>query len=171
MREPVTSSRVAHFMRELAHTSRGSGRVYLTGGASAVLLGWRDITLDIDIKIFPEDNRVLRAIPEVKERLHINIELASPADFIPPLPGWEERSPFIAQEGSLFFHHYDFYAQCLAKIERGHRKDRADIEMMLAQGFVDRARLQELFRVIEPELYRYPAIDPATFRNAVAQLQ
>src|SRR5690242_8886497 len=127
MREPVTFPRVAQFMRELATVSRGAGRVYLTGGASAVLLGWRDTTLDVDIKVHPEDERVMRAIPAVKERLHMNIEHASPADFIPPLPGWEERSPFIAQEGSLFFHHYDFYAQCLAKIERGHRKDRADV--------------------------------------------
>lgn len=119
MREPVTASRVTSFMRELAAASRAASRVYLTGGASAVLLGWRETTLDIDIKIVPEDDRVLRAIPELKKRLRLNVELASPGDFIPPLPGWEERSPFIRQEGSLFFHHYDFYAQCLAKIERG----------------------------------------------------
>jgi hypothetical protein len=158
-------------MRELAAASHGTGRVYLTGGATSVLLGWRESTLDIDIKISPEDDRVLRAIPELKERLHLNVELASPADFIPPLPGWEERSRFIAKEGTLFFHHYDFYAQCLAKIERGHRKDLIDVQMMLEQGLVDRARLLELFRAIEPELYRYPAIDPASFRTAVAQLQ
>lgn len=171
MREAVTSSRVGLFMRELAAASRATGRVYLTGGATAVLLGWRESTLDIDITVIPEDDRVLRAIPELKERLHLNVELASPADFIPPLPGWEERSRFIAQERTLFFYHYDFYAQCLAKIERGHRKDLADVDMMLAEGLVDRARLLELFTAIEPELYRYPAIDPPSFRRAVAQLQ
>jgi hypothetical protein len=170
MREPVTSTRIASFMRELAAASRGTGRVYLTGGATAVLLGWRESTLDIDIKVIPDDDRVLRAIPELKERLHLNVELASPADFIPPLPGWEERSRFIAKEGTLFFHHYDFYAQCLAKIERGHRKDGADVQMMLEEGLVDRARLIELFTSIEPELYRYPALDPASFRNAVREL-
>ena len=32
------------------------------------------------------------------------------------------------------------------------------------------ARLSELFSVIEPELYRYPAIDPRTFRRRVEKL-
>ena len=150
-------------MRELAAISRGSGRVYLTGGASAVLLGWRDSTVDVDLKILPEDDRVLRALPELKERLQVNVELASPGDFIPPLPGWEDRSLFITREGTLAFHHYDFYAQCLAKIERGHRKDRADVQMMLGSGLVEPARLRLLFQQIEPELFRYPAINPAAF--------
>jgi hypothetical protein len=167
MRERVNAERLRRFMREMATLSRGSGRVYLTGGASAVLHEWRDSTLDIDITVFPEDDRVIRIIPELKERLSINVELASPADFIPPLPGWEERSPFIAREGTLSFHHYDFYAQCLAKIERGHRKDFEDVSRMFTDGLVERRLLLELFTAIEPELYRYPAIDPPTFRRSV----
>lgn len=155
-------------MRELAGDSRAAGRVYLTGGASAVLLEWRSSTVDIDIKVIPEDDRVIRALAPLKERLQLNIELASPSDFIPELPGWQERSPFIAREGQLSFHHYDFYAQCLAKIERAHRKDRADVAMMFETGLVDRARLFALFEIIEPQLYRYPAIDPTSFRRAVA---
>jgi len=154
-------------MRELARDSRASGRVYLTGGASAVLLDWRTSTLDIDIKVIPEDDRVMRALAPLKERLQTNIELASPADFIPELPGWEDRSPFIAREEQLSFHHYDFYAQCLAKIERAHRKDRADVAMMIESGLVARTKLLTLFEAIEPQLYRYPAIDPVTFRRAV----
>src|SRR5688500_8215820 len=114
MREPVDAERLRRFMRELALRSRASGRVYLTGGASAILLEWRMSTVDIDITIIPEDDRVLRVIPELKESLHINVELASPAHFIPALPGWEERSPFITREGTLSFHHYDFYSQCLS---------------------------------------------------------
>lgn len=167
MREPVTSDRVRQFMRMLATRSDARGRVYLTGGATAVLFDWRASTLDIDIKVFPEDDRVLRVLPELKETLNINVELASPADFIPQLPGWEERSPLIVREGTLSFHHYDFYSQCLAKIERGHRKDLADATMMISHGLVTREKLVELFQRIEPELYRYPAIDPPTFRRAV----
>jgi hypothetical protein len=169
MREPVNSTLVRRFMRDLAMLSAGAGRVYLTGGASAVLLGWRDTTVDIDLKILPEDDRVLRVIPALKEKLGINVEIASPSDFIPPLPGWEERSPFIQREGTLSFHHYDFYAQCLAKMERGHRKDQADVKRMIDSGVVKPERLRELFEAIEPELYRYPAIDPASFRQAVMQ--
>jgi hypothetical protein len=167
MRDAVNATRIERFMRELGDRSEASGRVYLTGGASAVLLGWRDSTIDIDIKIIPEDDRVLRALPELKERLSINVELASPDDFIPPLPGWEERSPFIRREGTLSFHHYDFYGQCLAKIERSHRKDLADVRAMMEHGRVEPGRLRMLFEAIRPELFRYPAIDPNDFAERV----
>lgn len=167
MREPVNADRLRHFMRVLAARSGAAGRVYLTGGSSAVLLDWRTSTLDIDLSIFPEDDRILRVIPALKELLNVNVELASPADFIPPIPGWEDRSPFIAREGALSFHHYDFYSQCLAKIERGHRKDLMDVRAMLEAGLVVREKLEEMFSRIEPELYRYPAIHPASFRRAV----
>jgi hypothetical protein len=30
---------------------------------------------------------------------------------------------------------------------------------------VEPPRLRELYKAIEPELYRYPAIDPSAFRN------
>lgn len=116
MRGNVDAARIREFMRLLALRSGAAGRVYLTGGASAVLLEWRTTTVDVDIKIIPDDESVLRVIPELKERLDVNVELASPADFIPELPGWEARSPFIVHEGTLSFHHYDFYAQCLSKI-------------------------------------------------------
>lgn len=62
MREPVTADTLRLFMREVARTSRGEGRVYLTGGASAVLFGWRASTVDVDISLVPDDSRVLRAI-------------------------------------------------------------------------------------------------------------
>jgi hypothetical protein len=87
--------------------------------------------------------------------------------FIPELPGWEERSPLIAREGVLSFHHYDFYAQALAKIERGHARDVVDVREMHARHLIDPARLAEFFAAIEPQLYRYPALDPGTFREAL----
>lgn len=64
-------------------------------------------------------DRLFRALPQLKEELEINIELASPDPFIPELPGWQERSLFVAREGRLSFYHYDLFAQALAKIERG----------------------------------------------------
>jgi hypothetical protein len=170
MREAVTAPRLRAFMRALAAEAREPGRIYLTGGASAVLHGWREGTVDVDLKIVPENDRILRAIPDLKERLHINVELASPDDFVPPLPGWEQRSLFIAQEGPLAFHHFDFYMQALAKIERSHRKDLDDVESMIRQRLVDPKRLAELFNEVEDSLYRYPAIDPNALRAAVTAL-
>jgi hypothetical protein len=63
--------------------------------------------------------------------------------------------------------HYDFYAQALAKIERGEQKDLGDVREMLARRLIEPARAWDLFRAIEPKLYRFPAIDPARFRRAV----
>lgn len=154
-------------MSALGRAAEADARVYFTGGATAVLLGWRSSTLDADIRIVPDSDALLRAIPRLKEELQLNVELASPSDFIPELPGWAERSPFIRREGRVSFHHYDFYGQALSKIERGHHQDQADVREMLARGIVEAARLRELFAAIEPQLYRYPAINGGTFRAAV----
>jgi len=158
-------------MRGLAREASVEGRVYITGGATAVLLGWRESTLDVDIKIIPEHDRLLRSIPELKESLQINVELASPDDFIPPLPGWEARSAFITREGKVSYHHYDFYAQALAKIERDHRIDRLDVRQMIELGLVKREELLALFESIRPDLYRYPAISAERFEERVRKLQ
>ena len=68
MREPVTSDTLRAFMRALAAEARQAGRIYLTGGASAVLQGWRLSTVDVDMRIVPENDRVLRAIPPAHVR-------------------------------------------------------------------------------------------------------
>jgi hypothetical protein len=169
MRRLVEKERLRRFMRALGGEARTDARVYLTGGATAVLLGWRTTTIDVDLEIIPESDEVLRAIPRLKEELQINVELASPSHFIPELPGWQERSLFISREGRLSFHHYDFYAQALSKIERAHARDVADVREMYARGLIDTDRLLQLFEAIEPELYRYPAINAPTFRRAVEQ--
>jgi len=170
MRQPITADNLQVFMRTLAVGVKTPGRVYLVGGATAVLLGWRTSTIDIDLKIIPESDEILRSLPDLKERLHVNIELASPGDFIPELPGWQERSRFIQQEGKLAFYHYDFYAQALAKIERGHQRDSMDVRQLIASGLVETKHLLELFFAIEDQIYRYPDLDRATFRLAVERL-
>jgi hypothetical protein len=157
-------------MRAIAAETREPGRIYFTGGACAVLQHWREGTLDINITIIPESDRILRTISDLKERLHVNVELASPAGFVPPLPGWETRSPFIALEGPISFHHYDFYSQALSKLERGHRKDLLDVGAMIRDGLVDPDRLRALFAEVEDLLYRYPAVDPRSLRAAVERL-
>jgi hypothetical protein len=123
--------------------------------------------VDVDLKLVPDQDSVLRAIPALKESLELNVELATPDDFIPVRPAWEERSPFIAREGRLTFRHFDLSAQALAKIERGHAQDLTDVREMLARGLVTRDGLREDFAAIEPLLYRYPALDAASFRRAL----
>jgi uncharacterized nucleotidyltransferase DUF6036 len=167
MRQLVDAARIGRFMTELGRASNAAARVYLTGGATAVLSGWRASTIDIDVRFEPEDDALLRAIAVLKESLEMNVELASPIDFIPVKQGWQDRSPFVARHGALFFHHFDPVAQALAKIERGHAQDLDDVTALIARGLVTPEALRAHFAAIEPDLYRYPAIDPASFRRAV----
>jgi hypothetical protein len=95
MRRVANRDRVLRFITSLARKARHPARIYLTGGATAVLLGWRASTIDVDILIVPEDDALLRALPELKEEM------------------------------------------------------------------------TRLFEEIVPQLYRYPAIDPPSFRKAV----
>lgn len=67
------------------------------------------------------------------------------------------------------FFHYDFYAQALAKIERGHTTDMLDVRQMVERGLIEPGRLLEFFSRIEGELHKYPAIDAKSFRQAVEE--
>jgi len=169
MRGLADEASIRRFMREFGRAAHRPARVYFTGGATAVLAGWRTSTIDIDLKIVPEDDALLRAIPELKESLQINVELAAPADFVPVPDGWEDRSRFIAQEGPLTFLDYDLVAQVLSKIERGHAQDMDDVRAMIDRGLAPPAAIRAAFAAIEPLLYRYPAIDPGSFRQAVEE--
>jgi hypothetical protein len=164
MRPPVDASRIRTLARELGRVAREPVRIYLTGGSTAVIEGWRESTVDVDLRLEPEAEELLRALPELKERLQINIELASPPDFIPELPAWRERSPLLFSEGNVSFHHFDPYSQALSKIERGFQHDLSDLTAMIARDLVEPTRLRSLYEQIEPELYKYPAIDASTFR-------
>jgi hypothetical protein len=95
------------------------------------------------------------------------VELASPEDFVPVPAGWEARSRSIGREGSVSFLHYDLYAQALSKLERGHDRDLEDVRQMVARDLIERGRLASYFAEIETQLYRYPAVDPASFRRRV----
>jgi hypothetical protein len=167
VREVADKARIEAFLTALAREATGATDVFLVGGTTAVLVGWRASTIDIDLVIRPESDAMLRAIPSLKERLKVNVELASPDQFIPVPAGWEDRSLVVSRIGRVTFRHYDLVAQALAKIERGHGRDLADVDEMLARGLISGADVRAMFALMEPELYRFPAIDPPSFRRAV----
>lgn len=169
MRGSSNKEKIEKFMERLGKRIKKNGRLYLAGGATAVLLDWRNTTIDIDIKPVPETDEIFQAIASLKNEIGVNIELASPGEFIPPLPGWEERSVFIGEHGSLQFFHYDLYAQALAKIERGHAQDQKDVHEMFSRGLIKKETLLSLFESIRPQLIRYPAIDSEEFGAKVRE--
>lgn len=167
MREVADRERIHAFMTALARHATADVDVFLVGGTSAVLVGWRATTIDVDLVMRPELDDMLRAIPSLKERLQLNVEFASPDLFIPVPAGWEQRSPLVARIGRVTYRHFDFVAQALAKIERGHARDLADVHAMQAHGLISAADVRSQFARMEPELFRFPAIDPPSFRRAV----
>lgn len=117
----------------------------------------------------PESETLLRAIQVLKNELRINVELASPADFIPVTSGWEDRSVYVALEGRLGYYHFDLVAQALAKLERAHSQDLVDVTAMLERGLIEGSEARATFEQIEGELFRFPAIDAASFRRRVEE--
>ena len=167
MRQLATAERIHRFLTLLGERAQTAATAYITGGSTAVLIGWRESTVDVDIKFVTDSNELLRLIPQLKEELEINVELASPDLFLPVPPGWEERSPPVTVEGRLTVRHFDLTAQAVAKLERGHTRDLEDVRAMLERGLVTGAGLVAFLDAIEPDLYRFPAVDPPTLRRSV----
>ncbi|MBW4641921.1 MAG: hypothetical protein KME23_02695 [Goleter apudmare HA4340-LM2] len=167
MRANIDTQKLERLMQALGREAQGSGCIYFTGGASALLIGWRNSTVDVDIRLDPEPPGIFQAIAKLKQELNINIELASPQDFLPPLPGWRDRSVFIGKQGQISFYHYDFTAQALSKLSRGFDRDIKDIEAMYEQKLFSLSDLRDCFEAIEPELIRFPSLNPDMLRSRV----
>lgn len=170
MREPADAERVRRLAAELGRVVSPGTKMYLTGGATAVLEGWRDSTVDIDVRFEPDSDEPLRRISELKEEMMVNVEFASPLDFLPELPGWRDRSRFRFRESNLEVFDFDLYSQALSKLERGFELDLEDVQSMVRSGEIEPIKLLELYEAIESELFRFPAVDPAKLRNSVESL-
>lgn len=170
MREQADAERIRRLAAELGRVVPPGTKMYLTGGATAVLEGWRPSTVDVDVRFEPESDEALRRISALKEELALNVELASPLDFLPELPGWEERSRFRFRKGNLEVFDFDLYSQALSKLERGFELDLEDVHNMVSSGQIDPEMLCELFERVEPELFRFPAVNPAELRRTVESL-
>jgi hypothetical protein len=166
MRQEIEKEILKNFFKKFSRYFKQSCKIYLTGGASAVSYGWRQMTSDIDLKVVP-DFESFDAIYKAKNELNINLELASPDLFLPKLPNWESRSIFICKEGNVEFYHYDFYSQALTKLERGFQRDLIDVNSMLNEHLIEKTKLLELFYTIENDLKKFPAIDSETFKNKI----
>lgn len=168
MRDEMTPDRLRALMREIARTAprKGSWRVYLVGGATAVFSGWREASVDADL--FSEDDAVFRDIQGIKERLNANVEFMRPELFVPPLRDSETRHVFVDTIGNVSFYHYDPYAQVLTKVVRGFERDLDDARNFVRSGMVDPAQLRTLVTGIPDEAYaRYPSLSPPAVMQAV----
>jgi len=76
----------------------------------------------------------------------------------------------VAQNGELTVRHFDPYSQALAKLERGFDQDARDASALISTGLVDPRELGRLFDAIAPNLYRFPAVDPASLRADIERI-
>jgi hypothetical protein len=168
MREELTRDRLISLMKELARTAPPDGnyRVYLLGGGTAVYLGWRRSSIDVDL--FSDQQDVFGDIQAIKERLNMNIEFARPEDFVPPLRGTLDRHVFIDTIGRISFYHYDPFAQLLSKVVRGFQRDLDDAKEFVRRGMVDPRRFRNLVAEIPDSAYaRYPSLSRSGVEEAV----
>jgi hypothetical protein len=62
MRPPVQIEKLEALMAAMGRAVNSSGCIYLTGGATALLHGWRPMTVDVDMKADPEPAGLFEAI-------------------------------------------------------------------------------------------------------------
>ncbi len=102
MRGLADAERLRRFLKELAREAEADCAVYLTGGSTAVLLGWRESTIDADIRSFPEqDSLYLGPCRDSRRSCSSTWRSRAPSTPSRELPGWRERSLFIERLGKV----------------------------------------------------------------------
>jgi hypothetical protein len=175
MRPPVDRQRILFFLQHLGQRFRKPGRVYLVGGTTLVFEGFRTQTLDVDLT-FDVDERdygeFIQAVRVLKDELAINVEEASPGDFIPLPEGYQNRAHYVGRFGNLDVYHFDVYSVALSKIERGRDADFADVTALLEAGWLDFPTLKRYFAEIIPLVgERSLKEDPVEFQRKFAYLE
>ncbi|HLG43094.1 MAG TPA: DUF6036 family nucleotidyltransferase [Planctomycetota bacterium] len=148
MRRPVDARRIEEFLQALGSRFRHPGRIYLVGGTTVVLKGLRAQSVDIDLTydIDPaHHSEFIKTLRDLKDSMDVNVELVSPADFIPLPEGFESRAVYVGRYGTLEVYHFDPYSTALSKIERGTDKDFDDVRSMIRSGLTGWTKLQECF--------------------------
>ncbi len=169
MRQRSDRQDIERFLQSLGRRFTRPGRLYLVGGTTMVYEGFRPQTLDIDISFEVDDrdhSAFVGVVRDLKERLSLNIEEVSPAEFIPLPSGYRERSPFIGRYGQLEVFHFDLYSTALSKIERGTESDFDDVLSLLSNERLELAVLTSYFEEIMPR-YAVESIkqDPVEYRR------
>ena len=145
----------------LGKAYRKQGRIYLAGGAALVHMGLRSgSTLDIDVVIeTTNEDEMVTAIRRLVEQMQINIEFASPADFIPVPAQWMEHSRYIGRYGQIDAFYYDFYSLALSKISRGSDRDLIDDKLLVQQQLITLEELDAAYKEVSPRVGKRPYIN------------
>jgi hypothetical protein len=166
---------VHHFLVKLGIEFRHPARLYLVGGTSLVYEGLRDQSLDIDISFELDDahaGEFVHIIRRLKDEMQVNVEQASPGDFIPLPSGWKERAKYIGRFGQIDAFHFDLYSTALSKIERGREGDFQDVLTLLGSHQIELTQLRDAFANILPRIeLESLKRNPERFRRNFGELE
>lgn len=152
MRDATTRSKIDQFLDALGKRMRHRIRIYLVGGTVVVDFGLRKATVDIDYAVRADDAEAIaefeRLVPELKNSLDVNVEPASPEDFMPVRRGAIEKSRYVRTCGTVDVYYYDAVSTVLAKVARGSQRDLADVETFVESGLVNWDEVEEAWREV-----------------------
>jgi len=175
MRPGVDKAAIESFLQQLGRTFHKQARLYLAGGAALVHLGVRPgFTQDIDIQVGgTNEGELIVAIQGLIQQMQVNVEFASPADFMPLPSQWETHARFIGRYGMIDVFYFDFYSIALSKIERGNERDIADVKLLVRQGIITLNELDAAYQEVLSHLGkgRYPRITPQRFSERYAAIR
>ena len=140
MRQRTDRARLKRFLQALGRRMRRPVRFYLVGGSVLIDLGLRAATLDIDYVADADDPAALaeleQAIRALKNELDVNVEPASPGDFLPIPRSVLARSRYVERHGPVSVYYYDLPSQVIAKAARGLEQDLDDAVRLVRAGEV-----------------------------------
>jgi len=175
MRPNVDKARIEDFLKNLGRTFRKPGRLYLVGGAALVHLGIRSgFTQDIDVEVTGSNaGDMFTAIRGLVEQMNINVEFASPRDFMPLPSQWETNARYIGRYGSIDVFYFDFYSIALSKIERGNTRDINDVKLLLDRGIITLEELDAAYQEVLAQMGKgsYARLNPQQFADRYAAVR
>lgn len=175
MRQRVTRVEIEQFLKDIGKNVHQPGRLYLAGGAALVHMGVRSgSTLDIDVAIEADDeDELVTAIRRIVQQRQINVEFASPGDFIPLPSQWAAQAKYVGRYGSVDVFYFDFYSLALSKISRGSDRDLIDVKLLIQHKLITLDELDTAFQEILPRMGRRPYInlDPQKFASRYAMVR
>jgi hypothetical protein len=175
MRPNVDREQIENFLKNLGRTFRKPGRLYLVGGAALVHMGLRSgTTQDIDVEVSGANTgEMFNAIRQLVRQMNINVEPASPGNFIPLPSQWMAQSKFIGRYGTVDVFYFDFYSIALTKIHRGTTRDINDVGLLVQQKIITLQGLDAAYQEILPQVGNgpYAWLDPEHFAERYAAVR
>ena len=164
----VNHDLLLQFLARLDEQLDQPARLLLVAQTIQVFEGWRPVTNSIDFAAEAENVSALEAaIHQVQAELGVSVNQESPADYLPLLAGFEERSRETGWAGAnLSVGHFDPYIVSILHIARGDEPDYHAVMRFLQADWITVEELDRKLEVLLPQ-FSYETIqqDAAEFRR------